>query len=169
MGFFSIFFIFHAFQFNGISIFNWSAPGFCAWIINANTKLAVFRVHIGGPILPYCLELTQGSHQCLWAKMPMVVLPVWPGWSSWKLNSHCPGSCSAVPALPYQVSSCLSSGVLLFEGEILNFCLFCWAGMCSLPPSPVANLPLVGFSLPIHCLFHLNCCWGGTRARFYTD
>lgn len=172
MGVFSISFILHAFQFDVISIFHWNAPGFCAWVVNANTKLAVFRADIGGPILPTlsCLGAHSGqSLISLWAKTSMVLLPVWPGQSSGMLSSPCPGCCSAVPALPQQVSSCLSSGVSLFEGEILNFCLFCRAGVCSLPPAPVASLPLVRFSLSILHLFQFNCHWGGTITRLYID
>lgn len=86
-----------------------------------------------------------------------------------KAEQPLPWGCSAAPAVPHQVSSCLISGVLLFEGEMLDFCLFCWAGLCSLPPAPVANLPLLRLSLPVHHLFQLNCHWGGTIARLYTD
>lgn len=171
MGVFSIFFLFHAFQFNVISIFHWNAPEFCAQVINANSKLAVFRMILEDPYFQLCpawgslrvvtnVSASKNVHGPAASLARMKV---------WKAEQPLPCGCSAAPAFPHQVSSCLSSGVLLFEGEILNFCLFCWAGLCSLPPAPVANLPLARFSLPINPLFQLNCHWGGTIVRLYTD
>lgn len=141
---------------------------FCAWVINANTKLAVCRADMEGPILPTlsCSGLALGSHQCL-HEQESPCCRFSQGEALERRAAAALGA--ALLSLPSR-----SRSVLLLPGcfavwrRKTQFCLFYREGLCSLPPVPSVSMPVIMFSLPILYLLQLNRLLGRTIPNLYT-